>query len=901
MAYLCRLIKQKINDMYKAHLLSLLFVLFIAGTACDNRQHFISDSAFRAEVEKDFEAKKAALPEGDLFAVFSRPMTQEEKEALMFFYAYLPIGDITDYDGAFYLDNIRSSFKARAEMPWGDSIPEEIFRHFVLPVRVNNENLDGARMVFYDELKDRVKGLSLYDAILEVNHWCHEKVTYTPSDARTSSPLASVRTAYGRCGEESTFTVAALRSVGIPARQVYTPRWAHSDDNHAWVEAWVGGKWCFLGACEPEPVLNLGWFNGPAYRGMLMHTKVFGKYNGPEEVMRKTSCYTEINVIDNYAPTGKAFVTVVDTDGKSVEGADVEFKIYNYAEFYTVANKKTDAEGKTFLTAGKGDMFVWATKDGKFGFDKVSFGKGDVTIMLDKTPGDAIDPIAIDIIPPVEGSIATDVTPEQKEANARRMTEEDNIRNKYVATFYNEEKANALAKELGTDPLKTADYMIGSRGNRREIEKFLREAPADKRPVAMALLGVISAKDLRDTPASVLADHLNNTEVVDGAYFNDYILCPRVANEFLTPYRSYFQKNIDAELAKAAKADPAALVDWVKKNITVKNELNPLRIPVMPMGVFKSRTADTDSRNIFFVAVARSLGIPSRIEQVAGKVQYMKDGKWMDVDFEAAVQTTAKQGKVVASYTPIKTLQDPKYYSHFTIAKILPDAKLQTLNFEPTGHVDMGVGDTWSSMLKKPLDIDEGNYMMVTGTRMSSGSVLSEVSFFNVEPGKTTPVKLIMRENTDEVQVIGSFNSENRFKRADDGKETSVLATTGRGYFVVAILGTGQEPTNHAMRDIAAVKGELEAWGRSMVLLFPDETSYRNFNPKEFGDLPGTITYGIDADNHIQKEIASAMKLTNAGQLPIFIIADTFNRVVFVSQGYTIGLGEQMMKVIHKL
>lgn len=72
----------------------------------------------------------------------------------------------------------------------------------------------------------------------------------------------------------------------------------------------------FLGACEPEPILNLGWFNGPAYRGMLMHTKVFGKYNGPEEVMLETDGYTEINVIDNYAPTGKAIVTIVDADGK---------------------------------------------------------------------------------------------------------------------------------------------------------------------------------------------------------------------------------------------------------------------------------------------------------------------------------------------------------------------------------------------------------------------------------------------------------------------------------------------------------------------------------------------------------------------------------------------------------
>ena len=81
---------------------------------------------------------------------------------------------------------------------------------------------------------------------------------------------------------ESTFTVAALRSIGIPARQVYTPRWAHTDDNHAWVEAWADGKWYFLGACEPEPVLNLAWFNEPASRAMLMHTRAFGDYEGPD-------------------------------------------------------------------------------------------------------------------------------------------------------------------------------------------------------------------------------------------------------------------------------------------------------------------------------------------------------------------------------------------------------------------------------------------------------------------------------------------------------------------------------------------------------------------------------------------------------------------------------------------
>lgn len=886
--------------MNKKQLFALLFV-FLLTASCNQQKHFISDDTFRQEVEKDFQTKQAALPDGDLFKVFNQQMTPEEKEALTFLYAYMPIGDITDYEGDFYLKNIRSSFQAKQEMPWGDSIPEQIFRHFVLPVRVNNENLDESRWIFYDELKDRVRGLSLYDAVLEVNHWCHEKVVYTPSDGRTSSPLASVKTAYGRCGEESTFTVAALRSVGIPARQVYTPRWAHTDDNHAWVEAWVNGKWYFLGACEPEPVLNLGWFNAPAYRGMLMHTKVFGKYNGPEEVMKETDGYTEINVIDNYAPTAKATITVTDTEGKPVEGAQVEYKIYNYAEFYTVANKLTDAQGKSFLTAGKGDMLVWATKDGQFGYSKVSFGKDDnVTIVLNKKPGDT-ETVALDIVPPVEGSIAVEVTPEQKEANAKRLLEEDAIRTKYVATFYTEEKAAALAKELQIDPMKTEDFLIGSRGNWMEIEKFLRQTPAEKRPAAMALLGVISAKDLRDTPASVLTDHLNNTPAVESEWYDQYIMNPRVRNEFLTPYKSFFAANVDKELAAKAVADPQVLVEWVKENITINDALNEQRIPIMPMGVWKSRVADKGSRNIFFVAVARSLGIPARIEPVAGKIQYFNNGKWVDVDFEATQPVVATQGKVTASYQPIKALQDPKYYSHFTIAKLQPTGKLQTLNFESGSHVDMGVGDTWSALLKKPLTLDTGHYMLVTGTRMANGSVLAELTFFNVEEGKTTPIKLEMRESQDEIQVIGNFNSENKFKRADNGEETSLLATTGRGYYIVAVLGARQEPTNHAMRDIAAVKKDLEEWGRGMVLLFPDEKGYKNFDTKEFGELPNTITYGIDIDNAIQKEMVSAMKLQNPNTLPIFIIADTFNRVVFVSQGYTIGLGDQLMKVIHKL
>ena len=158
-----------------------------------------------------------------------------------------------------------------------------------------------------------------------------------------------------------------------------------------------------------------------------------------------------------------------------------------------------------------------------------------------------------------------------------------------------------------------------------------------------------------------------------------------------------------------------------------------------------------------------------------------------------------------------------------------------------------------------------------------------------------------MRENTDDVQVIGSINAEASFKDAATGKDKTILATTGRGYFIVAILGARQEPTNHALRDLTQFAKEYETWGRSMVLLFPNEQQLKNFDAGEFKGLPKTITYGVDTNGGVTSMLVKAMNLPSSDTLPIFVIADTFGRVVFVSQGYTIGLGEQMLKVIHKL
>ena len=546
-------------------------------------------------------------------------------------------------------------------------------------------------------------------------------------------------------------------------------------------------------------------------------------------------------------------------------------------------------------------MLVWVSKDGHFGFSKLSFGKqAELTVTLDKEAGDSFT-VDIDIVPPAESANLPDVTPEQRAENDRRLAIEDSIRNAYVGKFISEEAARNFARDYKLDRDAVAKILIAARGNYKVIYEFMTRLRSDNsRKGGVDLLQQISAKDLRDVRLDVLIDHMQSrVRTTNAGYFRKYVRNPRVSNEMLTPYKTFFGKVISKEDVEAYVAEPMKMVAWVAKNIQVNKECNLGAPPVSPEGVWKARLADAHSRDIFFVSMARSMGVPARIDEVTGKVQLITDDGAIDVNFEAAGQAPAQRGRLAATYTPIQSLDNPKYYSHFTISKVTPQGSLQLLSYDED-DADMGGGVTWSSLLKEGTSLDAGDYILVTGTRLASGGVLAQMTSLNVKAGGRTETKLVMRENKDEVQVIGNFNSESLFTTLEGGNKQSLLQACGRGYFVVGILGVNQEPTNHALRDISALKTDLEKWGRKLVLLFPNQEQAGKYHAADFPDLPNTVIYGIDTED-IAQQIVKNMKLKHKDTLPIFIIADTFNRVVFVSQGYTIGLGEQLMKTVKGL
>lgn len=882
--------------------LKYLTLFFICLYDLHSNSPIISNQTVLKNIDKQLAVQEqlAKSRSSILFKSIDKSKSYDEMQALKFILAYSPLSDLADYSGEFFLSNVQYTLKAKQELDWVKSIPEDVFLHFVLPVRVNNENIDSFRIVMYKELSNRVKGMDMYKAALEVNHWCHEKVTYRGADARTSSPLATVKYSFGRCGEESTLLVAALRTVGIPARQVYTPRWAHSDDNHAWVEVWVDGKWYFLGACEPNPELNMGWFAEPSTRTMLVNTRAFGAYYGSEETIIKGDRFAELNLIQNYTDTKRINIEVIDENGKPVQDAKVEYQLYNYAEFFTLAKSYTDKLGKSNFLTGKGDLIIWASKNGKYGFAELDKNATNITIKIVDNP--KLSHLEFDLTPP-KGRKPIEVNPSNAKENELRLLKEDSIRAEYMKTFLDSNEAVMELNKLKITDSRAVELLVKTYGNWDEIIAFLKSVKPSEMEAAIDLLTVISEKDLRDTRAYILHNHLqgalpylndykNNREI-----WKEYVLSGRIEIEMMNDWREIGKNVLSSRDDNKDKSllttfNRSKFEDKIKKilEMVAKVKIDTIanahsRAPITPKGVYELQVADPKSRDIFFVALCRSLGIASRLNSATSIPQYWSDSKWTDVSFEPK-KASSKYGFV---HFNNKSSFDAKYYSNFTIRRLV-GANYQSLEFDDITPI---------SKFEDKIEVPVGKYMIVTGNRKSDGEVLATVDYFEVQEDKLTNVDVKVRDLPKAINSWAVLDTD-RFQVKDitENKTKILKDIINNKPFIIAIIEPDKEPTKHVMVDLQASKIKIEEWGGSVLFVLEKGKARENFTKDVFTNLPKQSEFVWDVDGKLLTEIERLKNESISNDLPIIIYGDKDGKLYYFSKGYKIGIGNELEKII---
>ena len=867
--------------------------------------------------------------------------SEEEALLIKFFYGTMPLRDAGEYPFEIFLSYVRHGLWLRKTMDWCKRLPEDLFVHDVLYYRINSEDISDCRSFFYEQLKDRIAGLDEYQAAVEINYWCVEHATYEMADDRTAGPMTMYRSGKGRCGEESTFTVTALRSVGLAARQVYTPRWAHCDDNHAWVEVWVNGEWHFLGACEPEEKLDRGWFTGPAGQALLIHSRTFGDYAAGkrEEVIGRDGAVVCHNVTASYTKTRKLRIQVRKQDNTPAAHAQVSVEILNMAEYFPAAVLETDEQGETSIRLGLGDIRLQARSEGKFverycnlAEDGVGAADADCAVTLVLKDSEAGMKDALSGVSACGWHFAKLCAPKEVVVRESVLSEEEvshGTRRLADAVKLREERFDQLTRHAIAVHPEEEERMRVAGENAEELTAFLEK---DDNPDRKKLLDSLTKKDNKDLRAEVLEDHLSAKR---GSWSEDIhvqdLLCPRIWLEEIGAYRSYICSVLTAQEQEAFASNPELIWNYVNQNITYIPEEEYDTLCASPIGCLKLKMGSAVSRTILFIAICRSLNIPARLDKSLMLPEY-----WADGAFHVPVsRAQASKGTLLLRNIPGK---EWIYAQHWTLGRLEKD------HFVTMNHAGL-VFEKETLELLLPVGI----YRLIAVKRLLNGDQKAAELLFAIEKEKQTELYMPDFEKTDgvmpwekdsvpdESQSCRKLQNKNNSLREEiqscllrdillqraDGTLCSLEKLVSGKRSILAFLEIGAEPTEHVLNEVLALeksaKGNSKGIGCQLLFVLRQEKDLQHKTLQEVLALdagseieilydisggasdanaaPRTAT-GATASGILCGWQETAKRMRLAEKLPVLAAVRPDGTGIYGSCGYHVGSVELMVRIL---
>lgn len=780
-------------------------------------------------------------------------LSPERRRAMEFLYRHLPESDLDCYSPSLFLQFTDHALFLRETLPWCACLEEEIFYHYVLFPRVNDEDLSFHRKLFYDALFPRIKALStLEEMVLEANRWCQETASYQAADERTASPLTVYKSGIGRCGEESAFLVSALRSVGIPARQVYAPRWAHCDDNHAWVEALCGGVWRFLGACEPEPVLDRGWFNTAASRAVLVHSRLFGKGASPlhGELLGREGGVFWYNQTPRYARVRPCTFRAVH-DAAPAPGAVFHIQLLNEAGFHTIAALTADSRGEARAALGIGDVHVHAIWGGLTGEGDCT--DGTLTLSLappeERTTGwesfDAHAPEAASVCP-------APLTRQQLEAQAAVLRRGTALRMARIASF----------SPSGSHPQKWAELLAAARGNASEIAAFLE---ADGDPRRERLLRTLTTKDLLDATAETLQDHLGNAPGPDSLppeIYDAYVLCPRIALEPLTAWRGKLRRVLPQGLK-----DPAALWAHLRQRMDTGVTRTYGSLVWTPAEAWQAGRCDERSLKILFIALLRTLGIPARLRSLDGAPEFWQSGSFRPLFPE-------ERGVLHL------TLDAPMAYRQNWSLSRRRDCAWELLDLPDRAE---------------EITLTAGQYRLITTLRLPGGSQFAAKRELLLPAGtrqtSDLPLRRCRLEDMLRSQVLPVMPAV-----TPEGQPVPNICLTDGRPSLLCWLEEGREPTEHLLAELGRMQPALEKLPLNILFLLRGRESLAD--PTLSGLLDRFPRIRVLLDDWDYDLECTARHLTcDPSTPPLSVVCSIRGQAVYGASGYQVGSGELLTRI----
>ena len=523
----------------------------------------------------------------------------------------------------------------------------------------------------------------------------------------------------------------------------------------------------------------------------------------------------------------------------------------------------TDENGEIHATTGKGSLHVTVLSDDLYGEGMMDTRKTDVMELTLDTFKITEGWQNFDSIAPIDTPVNTDQpTEEQKEERDRRLAEALKIRTAKVEAFIPDWKVDFVDKA----------------GENREVCEKLME--------------VLTDKDRIDAKPAVLKSHVEAALQLKAAYpekiYYSYVLNPRIFNEVMTDYRGAIEAAFTEEEKTAFRQEPKRIWSWIEANIALCPEAEQESVYFVPAASLAMRKSSELSRKILFVAIARTFGIPARLNPMDGAMEYLmpdpaKQGAaaYADSRFQPVIEGKAKESRLVFTDAGMAWT----YGQNWSVARL-----------EKKGYFTLELEELSWENGKLGVEVDPGVYRIITGNRLPNGNVFGRSLTFRVEKGEEKTVELSFRDAKlkdmlEDIAIL-PFNLLDK-----EGSKVPAADVTRGDRKILFWLEVSKEPTEHILNELMERKEAFENYKENLLFIIKKDEDLKDPTLSRCREaLPGIpVLYDTFTEN---VNTLGRRMYVDPEKLPLILVTEGELNGIYATSGYNVGTADMLLRIL---
>lgn len=356
------------------------------------------------------------------------------------------------------------------------------------------------------------------------------------------------------------------------------------------------------------------------------------------------------------------------------------------------------------------------------------------------------------------------------------------------------------------------------------------------------------------------------------------MLNPRVEYEVLTAFRQPLLEHMTPEEQRSWREMPALLWERIQQTVQERPQEERESLVTVPEACLRTGIGSRRSKKILFVAAARALGVPARLNPEDGAVEYWKDGGFVRVlpGTEKCARLLLKSG----------TGETWKYFQNWSIGRWTGEG----------WHSLQLTEKKWTEQGELELRLEEGTYRILTANRLPNGNQFAKQCCFSLAAGERRELELELRKARLEDMLESIQLPDFQVKNAAGSAVCASDLTKGTCRILVW-LEESREPTEHILNEMLEQREAFQKRMRQMVFVMRSAKALQD--PTVQRALQAFPEIGVYYDDFSENVYTLGRKMyVDHEKLPLILVTGGCLNGIYASSGYNVGTADMLLRIL---